>query len=442
MNLNLYGHNGQWLMIDCGLSFDEPITPDYKLDGTAKSAEQPSDQSRHPLVCADPKFIVERKDVLQAICITHAHEDHVGAIADIWPRLGKPVYATPFTAEVLRRKLAEKGLDGKVPVHIIEPDSHHVVGEFSLSWITMTHSVPEPSGILIRTALGSVFHTADWKIDMSPGVGKRFNINKIKALNSEELLAVVGDSTNATKPGQSTSESACYHGLRETVRQQENRVVVTCFASNIARLISLAKIAKETERYLCLLGRSLENMVSAARATGYWPEDADIIDSRHVGYLPKDEVLAVSTGSQGEPRAALGRLARDSHPFLSLDEGDTVIFSSIVIPGNEKPIENMLSLFATRKIKTILSESHPLPIHASGHPNQGELIQLYDWIKPEMVIPTHGEHRHLQSHANIAKQQGIRKAFVGQNGDLFKIRPQPSVRRGVINTGRLALIRK
>ncbi len=434
MNLNLYGHDDQWLMVDCGVSFDEPLVPEYQNE-TAQT-------SHHPIVCADPKFIVERKDTLVGICITHAHEDHVGAIADLWPRLQAPIYATPFTAEIMRRKLAERGLEGKAPVHIIPIDSDHTVGCFDISWITMTHSVPEPSGLIIRTPLGTVFHTADWKIDMSPGVGKSFNIKKIKSINEEsELLAVVGDSTNATKPGQSCSESTCYHGLRETIRHQQGRVIVGCFASNIARIISLAKIAQETGRYLCVLGRSMDTMVSAARLTGYWPDDVELVNPQHVGYLPAHEVLLVATGSQGEPRAALGRLAADSHRLLTLDEQDVIIFSSIIIPGNEKAIEKIVSQFNARKVKTIQAETHNLPIHASGHPNRDELVQLYQWLQPEMVIPTHGEHRHMEAHADIAKSQGIRKTFVGKNGDLFRLRPQPSIKRGVIHTGRIVLSR-
>lgn len=431
MNLNLYGHNGQWLMVDCGVSFDEPLSPEK------------NDSPLHRVVCADPAFIVERKSALKGICITHGHEDHVGAIADLWPRLQVPVYATPFTAEIIKRKLSERGLEAKVPLIIVALDTKHDVGDFSISWISMTHSIPEPSALLVNTPVGAVFHTADWKIDMSPGLGKRLNIEKIKAIQqTATLLAVVGDSTNATKPGLSHSESACYYGLRETIRHQQGRVVVGCFASNVARLISLAKIAKETQRYLCLLGRSLETMLSIARSTGYWPDDIDVINPHHIGYLPANEVLAVATGSQGEPRAALSRLAHDSHRLLSLDEGDTVLFSSIVIPGNEKPVERLISLFEKRKIHTILSETHVLPIHASGHPNEEELKQLYTWLQPDIAIPTHGEHKHMLAHAKIAQQQGIRKTYVGKNGDVFRLYPQASIRRGIVQAGRIALNRE
>jgi ribonuclease J len=432
MNLNLYGYNGQWLMIDCGVSFDEPLFP-----------EKSETSLIHRVVCADPSFIAERKSSLQGICITHGHEDHVGAIADLWPRFQVPVYATPFTAAIIQRKLSERGLDGKVPLVVVDLDSQHKVGDFSISWLSMTHSIPEPSALLINTPVGAIFHTADWKMDLSPGLGQGFNINRIKAIqHTHRLLAVVGDSTNATKPGLSHSESTCYHGLRETIRHQQGRVVVSCFASNVARLISLAKIAQETQRYLCLLGRSLETMLSIARSTGYWPDDIDVINPNHVGYLPANEVLAVATGSQGEPRAALSRLAHDTHRLLSLDEGDTIIFSSIVIPGNEKPVERLVSLFEKRHIRTLLSETHPLPLHASGHPNEEELKQLYTWLQPDIAIPTHGEHKHLLAHAKIAQNQGIRKTYVGKNGDLFRIYPQASIRRGVVKAGRIALNRE
>ncbi|RPJ67654.1 ribonuclease J [Alteromonas sediminis] len=436
MNMNLYGHNGSWLVVDCGVSFDEPLIPSYK-----NSQENEEEGPTHRVVCADPQFIIEQKEAVAGIVITHAHEDHIGAIADIWPYVKAPIYATPFTVQVAQRKLAERQLLHKVELITVPINGRLQIGHFDVSWLAMTHSIPEPSALVIRTPVGTVLHTADWKIDAAPIVGKPFDNTALLALKHEANLTVVGDSTNATKPGYSLSEQDCYEGLLATVRGQAGRVVVGCFASNIARLISLAKIASETGRYLCLLGRSLHNMYSNAKATGYWPEDAQIIDHRHAGYLLPEEVLALATGTQGEPRAALARLASESHQDLELDKGDTVIFSSIVIPGNEKSVEKLVRQLKAKEVKVLMSEHYPLAIHASGHPNKEELTQLYHWTRPERVIPTHGELQHLRAHAEIAKNAGVKKTSVGINGDLFELAPQSGVKRQKVTVGRWAINR-
>ncbi|WP_218352814.1 ribonuclease J [Alteromonas lipotrueiana] len=433
MNMNLYGHAGQWLMVDCGVSFDEPLTAPYLASMPATERAQ--------VVAPDPSFISAQKENLCGIVITHAHEDHVGALPYLWPRLKCPVYTTRFTAEVLRRKLAEAGLEGKVPIVEVDGDSHIQVGPFSISWLAVTHSIPEPYAIKITTPAGTVLHTADWKIDAQPITGKPFDTHLYRRLQQENILAMVCDSTNANKPGFSVSERNCYDGLLATIRPQKGRVVVSCFGSNIARLISLARVAVKTNRYMALFGRSLLNMYSIAKKMDVWPTDLSLVEPSHIGYLPPDEVLAVATGSQGEANAALGRIARDSHPHLSLDKGDIVIFSSITIPGNENAVASLLRQFEGKGIATLQSENSTLPIHASGHPCEEELTLMYQWVKPQIAIPVHGEPAHLNAHAQVAKATGVKKRQVGLNGDLYRLAPAPSIRRQVVKVGRIALRR-
>lgn len=428
MNMNLYGHNGQWLMVDCGVSFDEPLVAPY-LDDSASA--------RFDIVAPDPSFIAQQKEHLCGMVITHAHEDHVGAVPYLWPRLRCPVYTTAFTAEVLQRKLAQAGLKDKVPIIIVDAHSEHQVGPFTLNWLAVTHSIPEPYALKITTSVGSVLHTADWKIDAQPVTGKPFDAARYRQLGSENILAMVGDSTNATKPGFSISERNCFDGLLATIRPLEGRVVVSCFGSNVARLISLAHVAVKTGRYMALYGRSLLNMYSIARKLDVWPAHLTLIDPDHAGYLPPSEVLAVATGSQGEQRAALARMARDDHHQLSLEKGDTVIFSSIVIPGNEQSVSSLIRQLQGLGITTITSESSQLPIHASGHPCAEELKLMYSWVRPQIAIPVHGEPEHLEAHGQIAKSAGVRKRYVGRNGDLYRLAPVTGIRRQVVRTARV-----
>lgn len=434
MNLNLYGHNGSWLMVDCGVSFDEPLMPPYK--------QQEADNSltkgvTHRVVAPDPSFIANQKETLAGIVITHAHEDHVGAIPYLWQRLQKPIYTTPFTAEVLRRKLSRSKLANKIPIIEVDAGSTKQIGPFSVTWLEITHSLPEPFALKISTDAGTVLHTADWKIDANPITGKPFNETLYKALAEENIIALVGDSTNAPKAGFSISERNCYDGLLSTIKDLKGRVVVGCFGSNVARLISIARVAQKTNRYVGLYGRSLVNMYAIARQQGIWPDDLPIADPSHLGYLPPNEVLAIATGSQGERNTALSRFAKDTHPHLQLDKGDTVLFSSIVIPGNEVSVKKLSDALKAKGVSVIHSEDSPLPIHASGHPCAEELKLMYHWVKPQIAIPVHGENEHLQAHADIAKTCGVSKHYVGQNGDLYRIAPQPSIRRQVVPVGRV-----
>lgn len=427
MNMNLYGHDGQWLMVDCGVSFNEPLKPDDVLTSE--------------IVSADPAFIADQKERLAGLVITHAHEDHVGAVPFLWRRLQCPIYTTAFTAEVLRRKLVQVGLEDEVTIIVVKENDIHQIGVFQVSWLALTHSVPEPFAVLIETPAGRVFHTGDWKIDKAPVLGKGFSSAPFEALAKKNILAMVCDSTNALRDGTSQSESACYEALLETISKEKNRVVVGCFSSNVARLISLAKVAKQTGRYLAFIGRSLINMVGAARASGYWPDDLPLIDAAHLGYLPREEVLAVVTGSQGEPRATLNRLASDNCFDLSLEAEDLVIFSAMMIPGNEEPIMRLVEQFKGRNIRTLQQQDTELPIHVSGHPCKDELKQLYSWVQPQLAVPTHGEAAHLDANAEVAKQSFVPRQLIGRNGDLYQLAPNIRVRRQQVKTTRIALAR-
>nr|WP_239090289.1 ribonuclease J [Marinomonas ostreistagni] len=427
MNLNLYGHDGQWLMVDCGVSFNEPI--------------EAGSERTHELVCADPDFIAQQRSRLAGIVITHAHEDHIGALPFLWRRFQAPVYTTPFTAEILRRKLAQVGLLEDVTIHELPMGSRFSVGPFELQWITLTHSIPEPSGLMIETPAGNVFHTGDWKIDHNPVIGDKFSPAVLSTLRSRDVTAMVCDSTNALKTGHSVSEGDCYEALLEVISQEQGRVVVGCFSSNIARLVSLARIAQATGRYLCLLGRSLQNMVSAAKASGYWPAGLPMVDSAHVGYLPAHEVLAVATGSQGEPRAMLNRMAHGNCFDLTLEKGDLVLFSAMIIPGNEASIERLVASFKAQGIRTLQSHDTELPIHVSGHPYQAELANMYDWVRPQVAIPTHGEAAHMAANARIAKEAHVPRQLTGLNGDLFVLGQEIGVRKKAVTAKRIALAR-
>ena len=432
MNLNLYGHAGRWLMVDCGVTFNSPLSPLQQSSGIAALPKA-------EVLAADPAFICAQRENLCGIVITHAHEDHIGALPQLWPRFNCPVYTTAFTAEILRRKLAGSGLLDKMPIIEVQSGATVNIGPFSLNWLAITHSIPEPHALLISTAAGRVFHTADWKIDEQPITGRAFKAAPFKRLAQQNITAMVCDSTNALREGFSVSETACADALLQVVKAATGRVVVSGFSSNVGRLISLARIAAKTGRYLALLGRSLNNMVGAARATGYWPDDLPLADAEHVGYLPRHEVLVIATGSQGEPRAALNRLADDSHPQLLLEQGDLVIFSSIIIPGNEMLISRLVEKFQARKIKTLQSHNTTLPIHVSGHPCKGELDLLYRWVQPQIAVPVHGEAAHLQANAAVAKTAGIPLQLTGLNGDLFVLAPTPRLWHGFAKTGRIAV---
>ncbi|WP_051275365.1 ribonuclease J [Aestuariibacter salexigens] len=425
MNLNLFGHDGQWIMVDCGVTFDEPL--------------HPMSQQKYPVVSADPSFIESRRQLLAGIIITHAHEDHLGALPYLWQRLKAPVFTNPFAAEVLKRKLRGQTAAQNMPIYTMTDNGKFSVGGFDLEWISTTHSIPEPAALMIRTSAGSVLHTADWKIDPQPVSGTPFDPTPFQRLASENVTAMVCDSTNATITGHSVSEGQCFDGLMQHVKNATGRVVVSCFSSNIARLITLSQVACHSGRYMGLIGRSIRNMVAAARVSGHWPDEALHIDPMHLGFLPREEVLAVATGSQGEPRAMLNKLADGNCRELDLEAGDTVIFSAMLIPGNEDKVASLVKKFESRDINVILAADSDIPIHASGHPCQQELETMYKWVKPNIAVPTHGEPEHMQCNANIASQSGVTRTLTGNNGDLFILAPVPGIRRSAVPVGRIAI---
>lgn len=433
MNMNLLGHNEQWLMIDCGATFQAPLNQADDNDSRAKT---------HDVVCADPTFIENREHQLVGIVLTHAHEDHIGALPALVERFNCPIYATSFTAEVLRRKLYQVDKGHLVNLIEVSVKSPIAIGVFTVEWLQITHSIPDTNALLIATEIGNIFHTADWKLDKKPVLGEPFNKDIFKRVADSKPLAMICDSTNALKPGYTPSESSCVDGLYTLIKEQQGRVVVTCFGSNLARLVTLATIAQQTGRYLALLGRSLENMYSIARSQGIWPDDLKVANRRHMGYLPKHEVLIVATGSQGENRAALGRLAMDNHRDCDLEKGDCVIFSSITIPGNEKPIQRLVSLLEGKGISVFQSENCEFTIHASGHPSQQDLFDMYKLIQPKIAVPTHGESEHMACNAKISQSAGVLQNLVGKNGDLFVLKPLTSIKRGIASSGRIDISRK
>lgn len=423
MNLNLFGHNEQWLMVDCGVTFAKP------------------GEGGPQVQMADPEFIVTHRDRLAGMLITHAHEDHIGAVAHLWPQLRCPVYVTPFAAALLRNKLAEAGLLSKVELRMVHAGMRDQVGTFDVEWLGLTHSTPESNALMIRTAAGSVLHTGDWKLDFDPVVGEAFQPQRFASLQSEVPTAMVCDSTNALESERSVSEGRLHEGLLELVQQAPGRVIVGCFGSNVARLRTLAAVAHSCGRYPALIGRSLHNYYGAARAAGVWGENLGFVEADHLGYLPPSEVFAVATGSQGESRAALSRLASNNHPAMELAPGDTLLLSSRTIPGNEEAVGAMLEQFERLGVVVIEDAQVNKPIHASGHPSAAELGDMYGWVQPTIAIPVHGEAAHMQANASVAKQAGVKLQLTGENGDLFILAPQPGVRRAMAKVGRVGLER-
>ena len=421
MNLNLYGHAGSWLMVDCGVTFEK--CPDGAVAGNR-------------IELPDPSFISNRAESLVALIATHAHEDHIGAIAHLWDQFQCPIYTTRFTRNVLLRKLREKGLDA--PIITVSTGEEIQLGPFQVRWLPITHSTPETHGLLIRTPVGKVLHTADWKIDSAPIAGEPVRPPLYQALGRSGLDAIVCDSTNATKPGHSVSESELFNGLNRIIAESPQRVVVGCFSSNVARLQTLGNVSQVTGRYLGLLGRSLHRMVASARASGYLAENFTVVDNFDLGYLLPEELLLVATGSQGETGAALQRLAVDSHPDVNLSAGDHVIFSTMTIPGNEKQVKALVAAFRAREITVTLADESDIPLHASGHPCAAELAQMYQWTRPHLAIPVHGEDIHMRANARLASEQGVPHQLVGQNGDLFDLIAKKK-QEGAVKVGRLWL---
>jgi ribonuclease J len=418
MNLNLYGHAGKWLMVDLGIAFGDDSTPGIEI------------------VMPDPAFIEERRDDLVGIVLTHAHEDHLGAVPDLWPRLRAPVYATPFAASVLRRKLAEAGLMDAVPITEIGLGAKFTVAPFELEMITMTHSIPEPNALAIRTRLGTVFHTGDWKIDPEPLLGETTDEATLKRIGDAGALAMVCDSTNVFVDGEAGSEAMVRANLEKLVKTRRCRVAVTCFASNLARVESIAKAAVAAGRHPVLAGRALQRMVEAARECGYLLDFPECVPERDAGYLPRDKVLYICTGSQGEPRASMAKIASGEHRDVVLEAGDAAVFSSRVIPGNERAVGRLQNDLMVRGIDVITDRD--LDIHVSGHPARDELVRVYQWVRPKIAVPVHGEVRHMVEHAALAQACQVPETVLAPNGTLVRLAPGPAAVVDHVHAGRLA----
>jgi len=419
MNLTVYGHDEAWLAVDLGITFGGDDFPS------------------HPILMADPAFLAARRKQLAGIVLTHGHEDHIGALPYLWKRLRCPIYATPFTAALARSKLARAGFD-QVPIVEIGLGERFDAGPFTVEYIGLTHSIPEPNALLISTPVGAVLHTGDWKLDDRPVIGRSYDHRRLHSLRYEPVLAVVCDSTNALVPGRTGSESDLFRPLLRLGEQAAGRIIVTAFASNIARLATLARVAQALGRRFGVIGPAMERMVAIARATGYWPDDLPpLVDGNHLGHLPREEVFAACTGSQGEPKSALSRLARDMHRDLLLEPQDCVIFSSRMIPGNERTVERLHAQL--RALGVRLVTDHEALVHVSGHPAQDDIRQLYQWVQPPLVIPVHGTPRHLAANAEIARSSHVPRAVVVQNGDLCQLTSLGLQRLGQIETGRLSL---
>lgn len=401
MNLNLYGHTGKWLMVDCGMSFADNYLPGVDL------------------VFPDPEFIEDEQDDLIGLVLTHGHEDHIGAVPYLWERFRCPVYATPFTAELVKGKLKEAGILDQVPLHVVEAHQKIDLEPFEVTYVPLAHSIAEGHGLAIKTSRGTIFHTGDWKLDDRPLIGPACPSPVLSALGEAGVLALVGDSTNVFNPSESGSEAAVRESLKEIVADMKNRVVITTFASNVARLETIGEVAKATGRRLVLLGRSMERVVKAAMETGYLRDFPPIVDEADADYLPKDEVLIACTGCQGEPRAAIARIARDDHKHLQLSPDDNVIFSSKIIPGNELVLGQLFNQLAVKGVNVVTEKD--AFVHVSGHPGRAELAKMYEWTKPHVAIPVHGEARHLLRHAKLAKELGVEHTIVPKNGDVIEI---------------------
>jgi ribonuclease J len=406
MNLSIYGFGDnrrrQWIIVDCGVSF----ASEEHLPGV-------------DLILPDISYLIEERKNILGLVLTHAHEDHMGAIMDLWPRLKVPFYATPFSAALFEaRRAAEPGAP-EIPVNVVPARGHLSLGPFDIDFINVAHSIPESNALAIRTPAGTVIHTGDWKIDETPIVGGPTDAAKLKALGDAGVLALIGDSTNAVRDGQSPSEADVAKTLAELIRAAPRRVAVTTFASHVGRLRAVANAARAADRDVVVVGRAMERVVQVARETGYLDGVQDFRGVESYGYLPPDKVLALCTGSQGEPRAALARIAEDEHPDVTLSRGDRVIFSARPIPGNEKAIARVINGLVEQGVEVITDRTHL--VHVSGHPRRDELRQMIGWVRPKILIPAHGEALHLAEHAALARKAGVPHVLVCRNGDLVRL---------------------
>ncbi len=421
MNLALYGlgdeHRRQWIAVDFGVAFADDALPGVDV------------------ILPDIRYLVEERRNVLGIVLTHAHEDHFGALLDLWPRLEVPVYATPFTAALLQAKRESEPGAPAIPVNIVPLGSRFGLGPFDIEFVSMAHSIPESNGLIIRTPLGAVLHTGDWKIDPTPVIGPPTDEARLRALGNEGCLALIGDSTNAFREGRSPSEADVAKCLADLIRTAPARVAVTTFASNVARLRAVAQAAATCEREVVLVGRAMERISQVARETGYLDGVQDFRSIEVYGHLPPDKVLALCTGSQGEPRAALSRIAQDDHPEVAFSRGDRVIFSSRAIPGNEKAVMRVINGLVTQGIEVITDRTHL--VHVSGHPRVAELEDMISWVRPQILIPVHGEPLHMAEHAKLARRAGVGKVMLCRDGELVRLAPGGPAKIDEVPAGRL-----
>jgi len=424
MNLNCYGYGPpderQWIAVDCGVLFGrETSTPGVDL------------------IMPDIRFLEEIRNDLLGLVLTHGHEDHIGAVAHLWPKLRCPLYATPFTVRLLQDKLEEAGLEDRVKLKTVPLGGSVTLGPFRVEFISITHSIPEPNALAVRTPLGTIVHTGDWKLDPDPLLGELTDEAALRRLGEEGILALICDSTNALVAGESGSEGEVRRSLIRLIGSLKGRLAVTAFASNVARLESIAEAARAANRELVLVGRAMRHMVNCARDTGYLKKFPRIVPEEDSQNLPGDHVLYLCTGSQGEPRAALARIAAGDHPYVNLGEGDSVIFSSRIIPGNELAIFELQNRLAAKGIAVLTERDHF--VHVSGHPARDELASMYSWVKPRIAIPVHGELRHMNEHARFARELQVPEAVVALNGQMVRLAPGQATIIDETPSGRLHL---
>jgi ribonuclease J len=411
MNLALYGigegNSRKWIAVDLGVSFAGEELPGIDL------------------IMPDIAFLIAERRNLLGLVLTHAHEDHFGALLDLWPRLRCPVYATPFTASLLAAKREGEPGALDVPVKVVPLGARFTLGEFDIELVSVAHSIPESNALIIRTPLGNVLHTGDWKLDPTPVIGPPTDEAKLKALGDEGCLALIGDSTNAVRDGRSPSERDVARTLRELIGAAKGRIAVTTFASNVARMRSVAEAAADAGREVVVVGRAMDRVAQVARENGYLEGINEFRGTDVYGHLPPDKVVALCTGSQGEPRAALARIAEDQHPDVTFSKGDTIIFSSRTIPGNEKAVGRVINGLVRQGIEVITDRTHL--VHVSGHPRRAEMEEMYRWVRPRIAIPVHGEALHLSEHAKLARAVGVPEVVLCGDGDLVRLAPDAGV---------------
>lgn len=419
MNLNLFAYGDQWLMVDLGITFGDDTTP--SLD----------------IIMPDIRFIEGKRDKLLGLVLTHGHEDHIGAVPYLWSRLKCPVYATPFTASLVRRKLADANLLDKVELHEVPLSGDMEIGPFKIDLVRLTHSIPEPNGLAITTPAGVIYHTGDWKFDPEPVIGAPPDYARLSNLGDNGVLALIGDSTNVFVNGETASESNLYADLSAIFKEHTGRVAMTSFASNVARLETITRAALAADRHVGLVGRSMWRIEAAARENGYLSDLPPFVREDEIALLPARHTAIICTGSQGESRAALSRIADGSHQHVSLGPGDTVVFSSRKIPGNERAIQRLQNRLIAGGIDIITDDDRF--VHVSGHPSRGDLTRMYSLVRPQVSIPVHGEQMHLIAHAALAKECQVPEAIVPNNGSLIRLYPGPAEIIDQVPSGYLAL---